>query len=172
MAKRKTPRPPNAVNYHLIPETDPATGHQHDLYALRDRLIATSHPHLAEARVALAWRWGWTPNRDGRLTLGQCRKASGLDRELHQYDIVILLNGEAWADLSGQQREAVLDHELCHAAVDEDEGGEPRRDTRGRVVYRVRGHDLYRADLESFAAVCARARQEPLFRVVPEGEVC
>ena len=114
-------------------------------YRIMDDLIGKYHPHLADARICLAWRYGWNPDADNRLKLGQCRKASDLDRDLHGYDFVILLNYEAWnaADFSAAQMEALIDHELLHAQITLDkETGEEKRDTQGRPVWRVRGHDV------------------------------
>jgi hypothetical protein len=70
------------------------------------------------------------------------------------------------------QRTALLDHELCHAAVKLDKHGETTVDARGRVIYRTRKHDLeefssiverhglWTSDLERFAAAL-RKSQEP-----------
>jgi hypothetical protein len=54
------------------------------------------------------------------VTLGKCKKASDLDREL----IAVRLRHPAESGVSGrhpevtpEQRRALIDHELCHAAV-------------------------------------------------------
>ncbi len=101
----------------------------------------------------MAWSLSWKPDVDGRLILGKCKKASDLDRELAPWDFVILLNREFWYSprVNDLQRAAVLDHELHHAALTYDEQGDPKRDERGRYVYRVRKHDL-----EEFSAIAAR----------------
>lgn len=159
---------PKKVNFELI-------GDSHDLHATVRDLVAQHHPHLAEARIALVWRMNWKPDKDGRLTLGKAKKASDLERELghaSEYDLAVLLNAEAWHDLSNDQRLALLDHELCHFGVSTDKKtGEVARDDRGRVVYRYRKHTLeefheiverhgvYKSDIESFADVCARRRE-------------
>jgi hypothetical protein len=108
---------------------------------------------------------------DGRLTLGKCKKASDLDRELSQWDFVILLRKAFWTHegVTFAQRRALLDHELCHAAVALDGHGQPVRDERDRIVYRTRKHDLeeftaiverhgcWMRDLELFAAALRRS---------------
>jgi len=169
MPRRKGPRKPKPVHYYLIPAEHPA-------YPLLRELVAAHHAHLAEAKIALAWRLGAKPDKDGRVVLGLCKKASDLDRELKDLDFVIVLNAEHWDKFSDAQRAALLDHELCHAQVELDEAsGEPRTDARGRTVYRVRGHDLeefrevverhglYKADLAAFARACAKQKKSPLF---------
>jgi hypothetical protein len=125
-------------------------------------------------RIALAWATSWKPDVDGRLVLGKCKKASDLDRELAPFDFVILLNRDFWLNprVTDRQRDALLDHELMHAAIAYDEHGDPKIDARGRTVYRIRKHDIeefrdvvarhgcYKADLEDFARAIARAESQ------------
>lgn len=144
-------------------------------YRTMQGVADANHPHLKEARIALAWRKDWTADRDGHVVLGKCKKASDLDRELTPWDFVILLNADVWPDLTDAQREAILDHELCHAAVVYGDDGRPKRDERGRVCYRVRKHDVeefyevvkrhgtFKRDLEEFAKVLLERKATPLF---------
>lgn len=165
MKKRKF----KAVNYRLI---DRASDRGKELYALLTDLVDAHHRELSGARIALAWNLSWKPDVDGRVTLGKCKKASDLDRELAAFDFVILLRQEFVDNplVSDLQRRALMDHELCHAAVAYD-GMEPKVDERGRTVYRVRKHDIeefaaiverygcYKRDLEAFAAALRRGPQ-------------
>lgn len=50
-------------------------------YRIMEKLIADHHPQLKDAKIALAWRYGWKATTDGHTTLGQCKKGSDLDRE-------------------------------------------------------------------------------------------
>lgn len=176
MSPRKQKAPPKrkAVAYALI---DKESDSGREPYGLLGELIAQHHQDLYDASIALAWNLSWKPDIDGRVTLGKCKKASDLDRELVAYDFIILLRQEFWRHpmVTDQQRRALLDHELCHAAVSFDEDGEPKTDVRGRKVYRIRKHDLeefaaiaerygcWKKDLESFAAALRRgSHQEPL----------
>lgn len=159
---------PKKVSYELIPR-DSILGHpMHDLL---DELVSANHPDLRHARIALAWCTSWKPDVDGRVTLGMCKKASDLDRELASFDFIILLSRAFWREdqVSDHQRRALLDHELCHAAIKCDASGEPVEDERGRRVYRTRKHDIeefaeiverygcYKHDLEQFAAALRRS---------------
>lgn len=138
------------------------------------------HPHLNEARIALAWRKEWKEDKDGLLVLGKCKKTSDLEKELHPFDFIVLLNREMWEALDEEQRLALVDHELCHAQVTLD-GTEAKRDDRGRIVYRVRKHDveefrevverhgLYKSDLEAFARSMVRGRKAPLLDDLDDG---
>lgn len=159
---------PKRVSYELIAR-DSVVGHP--MYTMLDGLVSAHHEDLRDARIALAWCTSWKPDVDGRVTLGKCKKASDLDRELAAFDFVILLRRVFWRDerVLDPQRSALLDHELCHAARKFDDNGEPVIDERQRPVYRIRKHDIeeftdivarhgcYKADLEAFAAALRRA---------------
>jgi hypothetical protein len=165
MRRARTPKP-KKVAFELI---DPTSVAGHPMYRLLAELITAHHEDLAGARIALAWCTSWSPDVDGRVTIGKCKRASDLDRELAAFDFVILLSRSFWLDtrVSDAQRTALLDHELCHAAVKLDRRGEPAVDDRGRVIYRTRKHDIeeftqivarhgcYKADLEAFAKAIA-----------------
>lgn len=146
MAKAKT------VNYVLIPQ-DSEIGRP--MYERLFAIVDAHHEDLSKtnARIALAWQLGLKPDVDGRLVLGRCRKATDLDRELAPFDFVILLNRDFWqnTNVTNEQRNALLDHELSHAAVAYDDAGDYKRDERGRYVFRMRKHDI-----EEFRDVVAR----------------
>ena len=147
--RSRKPRGPKKVAYTLI-----GRGDEPSVYKALDQIVKKHHADLKDARIALAWCTSWRPDVDGRQKLGQCKRASDLDRELMDYDFVILLHKEFWQNpaVSNEQRAALLDHELCHAAVKHDRlTGEPLEDERGRTVYRLRGHDL-----EEFACIAER----------------
>jgi hypothetical protein len=166
------PTKPKPIAYELIPrQSDLGRG----LYARLDGILERHHEDLWNhgARIALAWAKAWKPDVDGRWILGKCKKATDLDRELAPFDFVILLNREFWQNprVTDVQRDALLDHECCHGAIVRDQRGEPREDEAGRVVFRIRKHDveefrdvvarhgLYKADLVDFARGLAEAQR-------------
>lgn len=162
---------PKKVAYELIPRLSVQGGR---MYPMLDALVEAYHSDLNDARIALAWNTAWKPDVDGRVTLGMCKRASDLDRELQAYDFVIVLSKEFWESVrvTDTHRRALLDHELMHAAVKYDEKGQPVVDERGRVVYRIRKHDIeefaaiverhgtWKRDLENFAQALVRHRPE------------
>jgi hypothetical protein len=173
MAKSKKPK---SVSYTLL------TRESHrEIYARLDALVETFHEELINARIALAWCTSWKPDVDGKQTLGKCKKASELDRELAPYDFVILLLESFWANeaVDNQQRDALLDHELCHATVKLDKFGEPALDAHGREIYRLRKHDLeefvciadrygtWKRDLELFAQALRRSKAQARLPMEP-----
>ncbi len=169
---RRRPGKPKKVSYELIPRD---SVQHYGMYQLLDRYVHLHHPDLRDARIALAWNLAWKPDVDGHVTLGKCKKASDLDRELAAFDFIILLRRSFWLDLrvTDEQREALLDHELCHGALKRDDRGEPVEDVRGRKVYRIRKHSIeeftevverhgmWTADLEAFYAAKARHGAPP-----------
>ena len=150
------------------------------VYRNMEQLIVDHHSHLADAKIALAWHRGWNEDADGRVKLGTCKKGSDLDRELHGFDFVITLNENIFeaSSFTEEHKAAVIDHELCHAAVDLDADGKPKADERNRNCYRLRRHEIeefsdvvarhgiYTGNLEKMAAAIEEARNRPLLAVI------
>lgn len=166
----KKSRKPKKISYRLI-ERESESGKK--WYPVLELLVSQHHEELRDAKIALAWNLSWKADVDGRVTLGKCKKASELDRELAVYDFVIILRRDFFESpsVTDHQRRALLDHELCHASVTLDgQGHDPVVDERGRIVYRTRKHDLeefkeivdrygtWKKDLEVFAQALDRAR--------------
>jgi Putative phage metallopeptidase len=177
MRRRRTVSPkPKRTSYELI---DPNSVQGAPIYRLLTEIITATHDELASAQIALAWCTSWVPDADGHVTIGKCKRASDLDRELAAFDFIILLRRSFWLDdrVTDAQRRALLDHELCHAGVRLDAHGDPAKDDRGRTIYRTRKHDIeeftgivarhgcYKADLEAFAKAL-------ITRGVPEFTPC
>lgn len=153
---------PKKINFELI-EPD-AGGKTTEAYLLLEEIRERWHDELDQARIALAWRKETNPDVDGHLVLGRCVKLSDLQREMLKLDFVIVLNKQVWDDerFTVEKKRALIDHELCHAAVSEDDDG-ARVYEDGKPVFRVRKHDIeefrciierhgcYKYDLEKFA---------------------
>jgi|SRR5579884_309301 hypothetical protein len=153
-------------------------------YRLMGEIRRAHHHDTLDAKIALAWRIDTKPDVDGHLVLGRCIKASDLQRELADWDFVIVLNKEVWDDpeFTLEKKRALLDHELCHAEVAYDDEG-PKFDNKGRKVYRIRKHDIeefhaiisrhgcYKRDLERFAEVLIARKQGSLFNHTEDKEV-
>lgn len=141
---------PKKVSYQFIDRKSQAGK---TLYPMLEDIVEKHHEELNGVRFALAWNLSWKPDPDGRVTLGKCKKASDLDRELYPYDFVIILRREfiEAGEVTDEQRRALIDHELCHAAVKFGNDGEPLYDERDRIVTRIRKHDL-----EEFACIADR----------------
>jgi len=147
-------------------------------YRIMETIIGKYHEHLQKAAIAIAWRIGWKTDADGVRKLGQCKKGSDLDREMHGYDFVILLNYEVWKDvLTPEQKMALMDHNLAHAMAAVDSNGDQKLDENGRLVWRLRRHDLeeftdvvtrhgcYLSDIERFVQRAMEAKELPLLEM-------
>ncbi|MCW8129609.1 MAG: hypothetical protein KIS92_04415 [Planctomycetota bacterium] len=155
---------------------------QPELYALLDETYKEQHQERmkdTKPKIALARKLGWKADKDGRQILGQCRRVTELDRQLHGFDFVILVH-EIVLDnketFGVKLLRALIDHELCHCSVSVDEDGQVKKDETGKPVYRIRKHDLeefreivkrhglYKNDLAHFARVIVENQKRPLFR--------
>lgn len=180
MAKRqKKAKQPPAPKYRLIGED---TKDGKEIRSLVKACIGTvaQHKELKPARIAIAWMIRVKPNKDGHVTLGKMKKASELDRELHGFDAVLILNEEHWRILQPEQRLALVDHELCHLAPSLDPNTlDQREDAHGKKLWRIRKHDieefrgvverhgLYKSDLSDFVRAAAQSKALPLFPMAP-----
>jgi len=169
MAKKR------AVRVEVVPDVaDDKWG----VYEIARGLMAKHHSRLleAEARIAFAWNMSWAEDPDGHVQLGKAKKASDVDRELHQYDFVIMLNREFFAHMTKAQRTALVHHELCHCEVVTDDEDNLVHDEKDRCCFRIRKHDigefqevvaahgLWKVDLERFAAAIRERRKTPLLK--------
>jgi hypothetical protein len=131
-----------AVLVKFIVRRTEANGKITEPYRIMEEIIKTRRADLKDVKIGIAWRLGWRPDADGRRTLGQCRKRGDLDRELDAWDFIIMLNEDAWPTFNDKQKERLIFHELGHAQVAVDTSGQPKRDDRGRLVCRIRKHDI------------------------------
>jgi len=149
------------------------TGLVTEPYRIMEEIVKTRRADLKDVKIGIAWRLGWRPDADGRRTLGQCRKRGDLDRELDEWDFIILLNEDAWPTFKEKQKERLIFHELGHAQVSVDTNGQPKHDDRGRIVCRIRKHDIedfrdvveiygWKEDLQDLAEKGIQDAQRPL----------
>lgn len=74
-------------------------------------LINQFHPHLKDAtdKLDFYYRYG-----GGVDWAGKCKKCTSFERHLTGKMFFIFINDEVWANMNCTQREALVDHELCH----------------------------------------------------------
>jgi len=169
------------VNFLIIPEQD-AKGNTPEPYKILQEVRKLHHGDTTQARVALAWRLRTKADKDGHIVLGKCIKVSDLHREFADYDFIITLNKEFWEEptVTKEQRMALLDHEMMHAAPTyNDESGEHEVDERGRYLFRTRAHDfadfndviqrhgIWKKDLQRLAELLREKKKAPMFAVDP-----
>jgi hypothetical protein len=174
----------------LLPRKNRDTGKVEEPYVILEELVPKYHPHLVKAKIAIAWALSWKPDADDRLVLGKCKKGAELERQMHGYDFVIILNKEKWDNalekFGNKLKRALIDHELCHAQVATDKYGEVKKDEHGRIVYRIRKHDMeefreiidrhgiWKSDIALFAKSimekAEEAKKSPLLKKAEGGE--
>lgn len=130
-------------------------------------LIKKHHTHLADQRIEFVFRDKATSSR-GRTVCGKAKKMTGLNAFLSRdvtsnvdFDpgdefFLIEIAEDAWAALGSKGRAALVDHELCHLAVEYDEATEEfKLSLRGHDVEEfaevIERHGLYEDELVKFA---------------------
>lgn len=113
-------------------------------YSIMRDLIAKHHATaLCDAKIALMWDLKPVPeDACKRFAWGKAILVSEREREFHDHDFIVILHKQVWEKMSRAQREALMDHELCHCGADVG-------DTRTR--YFIEKHDL-----EEFVEVVKR----------------
>ena len=107
-------------------------------YRIMESLIDGPCKHLADARIAIAWRKGWPAVQD-RIKLGQMKMASDCDRAYKDYDFLMLLNAEVYRQGANEESLTMTIHWclLCGApALDRE--GEQKTDEKGRACWNTR----------------------------------
>lgn len=127
-------------------------------------LFNPRHLHLEDAAIGWVWTTAENQNR-GRLVAGECQLVSAGAKkwtvarshfQMRQWfgyvpDFLITIDATIAASLDDWSFCALIEHELCHAAQDVDQEGEPRFNRDGAPVFRLIGHDV-----EEFVEVVAR----------------
>lgn len=166
-------------NPYCLPDSD------HDPAAIAARLMRDpEHQHLADNEVSIGWLMRCTPkDKGGKRELGSVHavksmfqggfKDLGLMLLEHLLgdlpEFLIVLDLEFWRDATGEQREALVWHELAHVKQLLDKFGAPRFDRDGLPVFGIIEHDvaafrsevarygLWTDDLRAFVAVARGA---------------
>jgi hypothetical protein len=143
---------------------------------IAEKLIGQYHPHLHGCRVEYLFvnkydkdgvrqpveskgkqRWGQAVKVSGRNAyLASAEKNTGDPADLEFF--VVEICAYAWQFLDEKQKEALVDHELCHLALDEDKGkGTPTMRPHDVEEFSeiVKRHGLWRPDLEQMVKIGA-----------------
>lgn len=126
------------------------------------KLIPKHHKHLEDKLIVYVFRDDM-PKKNGKLVLGRAKIVSGLNAWLYNGSPepfhMIEFTEEWWKRASEDQREALVDHELCHLEIELT----PDEDT-GELIEKpkIRAHDveefteildrhgLWKSDVEEF----------------------
>lgn len=138
-------------------------------------LIEKYHGHLLDFNVRIEYTFiDKVPKSQGKEVWGQVRKISGLNAHLSNEEgepyFVMIIAEPVWDILTPEQREALVDHELCHLGAE----AQQKETTDGseeviklsvqphdcEAFYaEIRRHGLWREDLEDLVNTALRAQQ-------------
>lgn len=134
-------------------------------------LIDAIHTDLRDASIGYAFRKRM--QKGEKIVLATASRAGAKLEFFSGLDLLVQVNWETWPRLSLDQRLALMDHELCHFAMEHTEKG---------IRYVTRGHDveeferiigrwgLWKPDLRAFAKTAGDAHQRQLFEDQAEAE--
>lgn len=108
---------------------------------IAEELIPEHHMHLIGIEVRFVFR-SKAAKSGGRRVWGKCHKKGGLvaflaqgpepDEDVLAGDFfVVELAEDVWARLNDKERRALVDHELCHTAIEYDDEGQLVLKTKG-----------------------------------------
>ena len=83
---------------------------------LAQELVREYHPDLKEARIGFIFRETVSYSK-GMPVLGHAQKTSEMMKVYLDFDFIIWIAADAYADLDENQRKALIDHELCHCTM-------------------------------------------------------
>lgn len=145
-----------------------------DVQKIAQELIPEHHPHLVEVRIEYVFI-DKIPNKGNKQVWGTMRKIGALPAYLaapaeDQADgytsdfFCMTITLPVWEQLSQEDKVALVDHELCHAGVEEDEDGVKKLKIIPHDLEEfnaiVERHGLWRKDVELFADGVSKAKKK------------
>lgn len=119
----------------------PAYEDSPDLQAVGLELIKKFHPDLKSINIGYLFR-DKASYSHGRLTLGMAVRVDDRNYVYGGRDVMIEIGKDTWDQLSTDERQIVLDHELHHIQVELDEKGSTVLDKNGRPKVFLKRHDV------------------------------
>jgi hypothetical protein len=145
-----------------------------EVQKIAQELIPEHHPHLVDVRIDYVFI-DKIPNKGNKQVWGTMRKIGSLAAYLaapseEQEDggagdfFCMTITKPVWDQLEHDDRVALVDHELCHAGVEEDEDGIKKLKTIPHDLEEfnciVERHGLWRKDVQLFADTAATAKKK------------
>jgi hypothetical protein len=90
-----------------------------DVAKSAEALIHKNHTHLIDAKITILFRETEWKRGDGCTILGKASKRNEIDQLLSERkeDFIIILVKPTWEKMKIEERDALLDHELCHCGI-------------------------------------------------------
>jgi len=82
---------------------------------IAEALIRQHHKHIEtlQANICFIFRKEAQKNK-GKAVIGHCEKISEKMQVFQDFNFLIWLSKDDWERMTSEQREALIDHELCH----------------------------------------------------------
>lgn len=140
-----------------MPLTDSKFKPAPEVKRIADVLIAKYHPHLLDPAVQIYYRFvDKAPKKNGKVVYGKASKIEGLQASLLEHDgpiFCVVISKDQWFMLSPSQKEALVDHELCHCELTDE--ADPKATMRPHDLEEfreiVQRHGLWLDDVEAMA---------------------
>lgn len=130
------------------------------LIHLAEAIIHQHHRILEDARIAFVMR-SEPQKRGSRMIMGNTSKVPEKMQPYLEFDFLIWIAESTWNDLSDAQREALIDHELCHCKRSTDGlGWSLREHDLQEFSIVIERHGLWDTDLRRMDQALATYRQE------------
>jgi DNA-binding FrmR family transcriptional regulator len=130
---------------------------------LAKELIAEHHTHLVNSNIAYLYK-NKPMSQKGRTIIATAEKCSKKVKAISSRDFVIVVSYEAYNKLTDKQKRAVIDHELEHCLVDEDDEGNEVTKIIPHDVEEfyciIARHKLYKSDLIALGRVVENLRED------------
>ena len=88
-----------------------------DVIAIARRMITAYHPHLEDAGIGFLFR-DEAPKKGAQYVYAKAKKVPTDLRSYVDLDFIIWIAEDIWEKFSLAQRDALVDHELCHLDFD------------------------------------------------------
>ncbi len=127
-----------------------------DVIEIADQIIAAHHPHLAGCEILFLFR-DQAAKSAGKLIAGKASKMSPKENAIAgdvSYAFKIELASDLWTLNTEAWRRALVDHELCHCAGNEDDGWEIAPHDLEEFASIVERHGLWKSDVRDFVKAC------------------
>jgi predicted metallopeptidase len=91
-----------------------------DILKLTEDLIAEFHPQLKDCNIGLVFRKE-AGSSGGKTVYSKCTKVPEKVKPhlAQELDVIIEIAEDKWGGLGSKQRQALIDHELCHIVLAE-----------------------------------------------------
>jgi len=139
-----------------------------EVEAVAQELINNEHSHLGPVRIEYVFV-SECPKVAGKIQWGRAKKVSGLNAYLAARTqqpgtpddfFVIEIVKPVWEQLDEKSRTALVDHELTHCWVDDEDGLSIKAHDLEEFNSIVRKYGLWRADIEMFIEAAHSSKQQ------------